>query len=309
MASVDTTPSAPPDTIEDTLHEVPGYRRPSLARRMRRNPRLYVSGAMLALAVLVAIFAPLLTPYDPNQIGVGPALEQPTLDFPLGVDPYGRDQLSRILVGTRISVGVAALVAAASIAVGLPLGLVVGYVGGRFDFVVGRVFDVLFAFPSLLLALVLSTLLKPGLRTVTLALVIVYIPVVTRFIRSAAISERTHEYVLATQISGASTARVLVRHILPNIVSPLLVLASLIMAFSVLAEAALSYIGFGSQPPNSSWGKMLTEHSDYIETAPHLAIYPGLAITYVVLALNLFGDSLRDRLDPRLRSRAERLAR
>jgi peptide/nickel transport system permease protein len=270
-------------------------------RVLLRDKRALIALPVLALMAVVALFAPLIEPHDPAQLNVGPPLQLPSLEFPMGTDGFGRDQLSRVIAGARISVGVALVVAGAAVAIGFPLGLIVGYAGGRLDFAVGRVLDVMFAFPSLLLALVLSAILGPGLRTVIIALIIVYVPIVARFVRGAVATERQREYVFAARIAGASPARIVMRHIVPNTISPLLVLTTAIMAFTVLAEAALSYLGFGTQPPTSSWGKMLTENQTYVATEPYLVIFPGVAITLLVLALNLLGDSLRDHLDPRQR--------
>jgi ABC-type dipeptide/oligopeptide/nickel transport system permease subunit len=270
-------------------------------RFLLRDKRVWIALPVLALMAVVALFAPLIEPHDPTQLNVGAPLELPSLEFPMGTDGFGRDQLSRVIAGARISVGVALVVAGAAVAIGFPLGLIVGYAGGRLDFAVGRVLDVMFAFPSLLLALVLSAILGPGLRTVIIALIIVYVPIVARFVRGAVAAERQREYVFAARIAGASPARIVMRHIVPNTISPLLVLTTAIMAFTVLAEAALSYLGFGTQPPTSSWGKMLTENQTYVATEPYLVIFPGVAITLLVLALNLLGDSLRDHLDPRQR--------
>jgi peptide/nickel transport system permease protein len=283
---------------------------PSTPRRRRvfgrdlRDLRLAVALGMLVSALVVAALAPLIAPHDPAAMNVGPPLQPPSFDHLLGTDAYGRDQLSRIVYGARISVSIALAVALSSTVIGIPLGLVIGYVGGTLDYLSSRVLDIFFAFPSLLLALVLSTLLRPGLKTVTIALVIVYAPIATRFVRGAVVAERSREYVTAASVAGASSARILVRHILPNIISPILVLISSIMAFTILAEAGLSYLGFGAQPPTSSWGKMLTESASYLNLAPYLVVFPGLAITYLVLALNLAGDGLRDTFDPRQRHRA-----
>jgi peptide/nickel transport system permease protein len=214
-----------------------------------------------------------------------------------------------VVAGARISVVIAVVVTAASMAIALPLGLVIGYRGGTLDFVAGRGLDVLFAFPGLLLALLLSTVLGPGLTTVAIALVIIYVPVITRFVRGAVASERSRDYVSSARVAGATMPRILIRHIAPNIMSPVVVLATSIMSFTVLAEAALSYLGLGAQPPTASWGKMLTENSDYLSTASYLVIIPGAAIAVLVLALNLLGDGLRDHLDPRYRETTELTAR
>lgn len=275
-------------------------------RSALRDRRIACAAAMLVLALLVAALGPLLVPHAPDAVGVGEPLESFSGAHWLGTDPLGRDELSRIVAGARISIAVAVAVAVAAITLGVPLGMLIGYRGGAADFVVGRVFDFMFAFPALLLALTLAAVLGPGLGTVTIALVVIYIPITARFVRGLVLGERDRDYVLSARIVGASHARILARHILPNIASPLLVLVSSIMAFSILAEAALSYLGVGAQPPTASWGKMLTESQSYLSTAPRLALAPGLAITYIVLALNLLGDGLRDHLDPRFERAIQR---
>jgi peptide/nickel transport system permease protein len=275
--------------------------RPGNVRLLFRDKRALIAVPVLGLIVIVAAFGPLLEPHDPAQLNVGSPLQAPSLEHPMGTDGFGRDQLSRVIAGARISVTVALIVAGGAVAIGFPLGVMVGYASGRLDFAVGRVLDVMFAFPGMLLALVLSVIVGAGLRTVIIALVIVYAPVVTRFVRGAVAAERQREYVAAARIAGASPWRIMARHIAPNTISPLLVLTTAIMAFAVLYEAALSYIGFGTQPPTSSWGKMLTENQTYASTEPYLVVFPGLAITVLVLALNVLGDSLRDHLDPRQR--------
>lgn len=263
--------------------------------------RIGASAAVLLVIAVVGILAPVIEPYDPLKLGVGPGSEGPTLRHPMGTDSFGRDQLSRVIEGTRISLLASVIVAAGAFGIGLPLGLATGYSARRFDFVVGRLFDVLFAFPVILAALTLTTILEPSLRTVLIALVIVYVPYVTRFIRAATLAERGREYVLAARVSGASSLRICLRHILPNIASPALVLMTSIMAFTILAEAALSYLGFGVSPPTPSWGRMLTDEGTRVYDSPHLLIFPGLAIALAVLALNVLGDGLRDHLSPRHR--------
>lgn len=269
------------------------------ARHLLQDRRVRVASGMLLFAGLVAVFGPLLSPYAYDQLAAGPIREAMSLAHPMGTDQFGRDQLARVMWGARISLGIPGTVLVGSILVGAPLGLLSGYARGIVDNLVSRVLDVLLAFPVLLLVLVLATVLGPGLITAAIALVIVYIPVVARLVRGAVVVEAESEYILAARTAGARPVRIVLRHILPNITSPLLVLATSIMAFSILAEAAISYLGIGAQPPASSWGKMLTDGSPYYSTAPYLAVFPGLAIVYLVLALNLLGDGLRDQLDPR----------
>lgn len=268
-------------------------------RHLLRDRRVAVASGMLVFATFIALFGTQLSVYPYDAIDAGPIRESMTWAHPMGTDQFGRDQLSRVMWGTRISMGIPIAVLAAAVAIGGPLGLLIGYAWGWIDNIVSRALDVIFAFPVLLLVLVLATLMGPGLTTATIALIIVYIPVVARLTRVAVIVEAGREYVLSARTAGATPTRIVTRHILPNITSPILVLAASIMAFSILAEAAISFLGLGAQPPASSWGKMLTDSSGYYSTAPYLAVFPGLAIVYLVLALNLLGDGLRDQLDPR----------
>lgn len=270
-------------------------------RVLKSDKRLLAAVVMMLVLALVALFGPMLLHYGPEEVFVTEPLSTPSWSHPMGSDVFGRDVLTRLVYGARISLIISSAVAAGSIAVGFPLGLIIGFVGGRVDQVASRILDTMFAFPSILLALVVATILGPGLVTVTYALIGAYVPVVTRVVRSAAISEVGQEYVTAARVTGVRPLNIAMKHVVPNITSPLLVMASLLMSVTVLAEAALSYLGLGAQPPTSSWGKMLTEDSPYIFVAAHLSIFPGLAIAYFVLALNLMGDGLRDQLDPRIR--------
>ena len=272
---------------------------------LRSDWRIAFGFSAVVLLAVVAILAPVLAPYDPNALQAGPPLSRPGLDFLMGTDPFGRDQLSRVIYGTRISMGVAAIVSISAVGVGLPVGLLAGYVGRDIDYWTGRLLDLLLAFPGLLLALVLTTIFGPSIRTATLALAIVYMPIATRFIRAAVARERRQDYILAAEVGGASTSRIFAHHLLPNIVSELLIIGTLIMSFAVLAEAGLSFLGLGVQPPAASWGRMLTDNRSYVTTAPHLVLFPGAAITLLVLALSVLGDGLRDHLDP-LQSRKHR---
>lgn len=262
--------------------------------------RFWIAVPILVVFVILALFGEAFAPYDPRELNVAPLLSSPSGDNLLGTDGFGRDQLSRLMSGARISALVAFCVAAGAFLIGVPIGLLVGYRGGALDAMSGRVIDVLFAFPSLLLALGLATVLGTGSTTVIIALVIVYIPGTIRYVRGAASVERSKDYVRAARLAGASDIRIMYQHILPNISSPLIVYTSAIMAFAILAEAGLSFLGFGAAPPSSSWGLMAAENASFITTESHLAIVPGLAIFTVVLAMNLLGDAFRDRFDPTL---------
>ena len=288
-------------TVSPEIAARPGRVR-SVWSVLRSDKRLLAAAVMMTILVLVALFGPLIAPYDYDEVFVAVPLTGPSREHLMGSDVFGRDVFTRVIYGARVSLLVALMVAAGALVIGFPLGLLIGFKGGRVDRVVSRVLDMMFAFPSILLALVVATLLGPGLWSVTLALVIAYIPTVTRVTRSATLVESGREYVMAARVTGTSAFHIAAKHIVPNVTSPLLVVVSLLMSVTVLAEAALSYLGLGVQPPTPSWGNMLTEDSPYIFVAPYVSIFPGLAIAFFVLALNLLGDGLRDQLDPRLRS-------
>jgi peptide/nickel transport system permease protein len=270
--------------------------------QVRRNKKALLGSVMLVVLVVLAAIAPILAPYDPNRLSVGPRLGAPSRDHLLGTDAFGRDAFSRLLYGARIAVYVAFGVAAGSLAIGVAIGLVAGYVGRLVDTVAMGLLDVILTFPWTLMALAIAAILGPGLRTVFVALVVVYSPILARLTRAVVLGLREMEYVAAARVVGQTGPRIVRRCILPNSASPLIVQATSIMGFSILAEAAISYVGLGTQPPTPSWGLTLSDGADYMFVAPHLVIYPGLAIAYVVLALNLLGDGLRDILDPRLRT-------
>lgn len=208
---------------------------------------------------------------------------------------------SRVIYGARLSLLISTTISLATLIVGTVIGMLIGFHGGLLDSIVSRFVDIMLAFPWILTALVLALVVGPGLETVVLALTVVYLPMVIRLARGAVFVEREGDHVLAARAVGVKTGRIIFRHALPNIVSPLLVQAAIIMSYAILDEAALSYLGMGAQPPTPSWGLMLAESGFYLGAAPHLAIFPGVAIVLLVLGLNLFGDALRDELDPRLR--------
>ncbi len=284
---------------------VASVRRPAqrkTLRAIRRNKKALIGATLLLILILVALFAPILAPYDPNELGVGRPLTKPDSTHLLGTDNYGRDSFSRLVYGARISLLVAFGVIAGSIALGVTTGLVTGYVGGIADYLVMRFIDILFTFPWALMSLAIAAILGPGLRTVLVALIIVYSPILARLTRSIVLGIREMEYIEAAQVVGLRSLTILWRYILPNSASAIIVQSTSIMGFSILAESAISYVGLGTRPPTPSWGLSLSEGADYMWVAPHLVISPGLAIALMVLALNLLGDGLRDVLDPRLRT-------
>lgn len=271
------------------------------ATRTGGMPSAWRSAALLLGGwLLVALVAPWLAPFHPLALGETP-LAPPGWPHLLGTDALGRDVLSRLLVGARISLQVATLSVGFAVAVGGSLGLVAGWRGGVVDAVVARGSDVLFALPEVLMALVVLSILGTGIEHLTLAIGIVYAPIFARVARAAAIEEKAKGYLEAARALGAGEGRLLVRHLLPNALAPILVQANLCFAFAILAEAALGFLGLGGEPDLPSWGNMLREGKDWIEHAWWVALAPGLAISAAVLSLHLVGDRLRDAIDPTLR--------
>ncbi len=269
----------------------------------RRNPRLWF-GIVLLLFVIAAIFAPFISPYPPLLYHPAISAQGPTLAHPLGTDGLGRDQLSRIIYGTRISLSVGMV----SILVGGLLGTILGMLGAYFkgwvDQVITMVIDTLLSFPSLILSLAIVTALGPSIVNVTIALAIVRIPIYARLARGQTLQAATQEYVEAAVSSGTRTLKILRRHILPNIFSPLLVQATISISFAILDEATLSFLGLGAQPPTPDWGTMISDAQVYLNSDPWMMFGPALAIILIVLSLNILGDALRDYLDPRSGVRA-----
>ncbi len=258
-------------------------------------------GALLCLLIVVgALFAPWIAPYDPIDQNIIERLSPPNGDFPFGTDAYGRDVLSRILWGARISLIVAVSSIAAAILVGGAIGMVSGYVGGRTDLIVMQAMDVLLSFPSLILGLIVVALLGPDLVNLVFAIALTAIAPFARIARAPVLSLKERAYVEAGRALGFSHARVLFVHILPNIVSEVLVMGSLWMATAVRTEASLSFIGLGVAPPTATWGGMMRDGFENILDAPWLSVFPGLAILMLVLGLNMVGDGLRDATDPKL---------
>ncbi len=266
-----------------------------------RNLPVLVGTAILIALVGAAVAAPWVAPRPPGEIRLEAALKGPCGQALLGTDPLGRDVLSRLLFGARVSVVVAAATVAASLIVGTLLGFMAGYYGGVVDEVIMRVVDVLLAFPGILLAVALTAVLGPSLRNVVLALSLMGWVGYARIVRAQVMTVRERDYVRAARSVGAGDARIWTRHILPNVLAPVIVEATFGAAGAILGEAGLSFLGLGTQPPQPSWGGMLNEGRQFLFVAPHLTLAPGIAIMAVVLALNFLGDGLRDRLDVRLR--------
>lgn len=255
---------------------------------------------IVVIAIVAAAAGPLLWPYDPSAQELARRLENPTWAHPLGLDELGRDILARLLEGARISLFVGIAVVSVSSAVGMLFGSIAGYFGGRIDDVISRVIDILMAFPGILLAIALVAVLGPSLVNVVLALSIIGWVGYARLVRGQALRAREFEFVQAARASGAGPAWIVVRHVLPTAIPAVVVQATLGMAGAIIAEASLSFLGLGVQPPTPSWGTMLDAGRAHLFDAPHLTIFPGLAIATLVLGFNFLGDGLRDRVDPKV---------
>jgi peptide/nickel transport system permease protein len=262
----------------------------------------FTSGLLLTVAlVVIALAAPLLAPHDPNVQDTARRLEQPTRAHPLGLDDLGRDVLSRILYGARVSLRVGFSVVILASLIGVTLGAISGYFGGMIDVLVMRLCDILLAFPGILLAIALVAVMGPSLNNVIMALATIGWVGYARLVRGQVLKVREMEYVTAAKALGAKSPRVIVLHVLPNVINPVIVMATLGLAGAILAEASLSFLGLGVQPPTPSWGAMLTAGRRYLGLANHLAIFPGAAIMLAVMGLNFLGDGLIDALDPKYR--------
>jgi peptide/nickel transport system permease protein len=269
---------------------------------VRRYPLGALGGAILLALILTAIFAPWIAPHDPQETSVALQYAPPGSARILGGDQLGRDVLSRLIYGARISLSVGLLSVGIGVTAGTLIGIFSAYAGGTVDLVVQRLVDALMAFPPIILALGLMAALGASMNNVVIALVVILLPGTTRVIRSQTLSIKELDYVLAARASSAGSLRIMLRHILPNVAATYIVLSTITLGFAIVVEAALSFLGVGIPPDVPTWGGMLTlGASRYINTAPWLAIFPGIAITLVVFAVNLLGDALRDVLDPKLR--------
>jgi peptide/nickel transport system permease protein len=313
VTAVDAPGPAPGPAADDTAageagtiaapDERTGWR--ALAGVVVQN-RLAVFGlVVLAAFVVVALFGDALAPYGRNEQQVTDRLEAPSWSHPFGGDQLGRDVFSRVLIGAEASLRVALVAVGIALVAGAALGLVAGYYRGWLDDVVMRLMDVLFAFPAILLAIAILAIRGRGATNAMIAIGIVYTPIFARVTRASVLTVREEAYVRAARSVGAGDLRIIRRHVLPNVATPIIVQTSISLAFAILAEAALSFIGLGTQPPEPSWGIMLSDGRDYVQDAWWLTVFPGLAIVLVVLAFNVVGDALRDALDPRQRSAIE----
>jgi peptide/nickel transport system permease protein len=273
-------------------------------RRFFRNKLALTGGAIVLAISVVAIIAPLIAPYDPYIMNENIPTAPLSKAHPLGTDEYGRDTLSRILYGARISIFVGVIATSIATIFGVLIGAIAGFYGGWLDNLLMRIMDAVLSFPAVLLAIVLVTILGPSLYNAMAAIGIIYIPISARVVRSAVLANKGNEYVEAARALGKSNLRILFLEVLPNCLSPIIVQATVTFADAIIIEAGLSFLGLGAPPPAASWGKMLNQATAYMKTLPHMAIFPGAAISLSVLGFNLLGDGLRDVLDPRLRRSA-----
>ena len=294
-------------TASETIQDASAVPLPIETRRrwrlrpLVRHPLVLGGLVLVVFYVVVAAFANVIAPANPIAMNAARAIEPPSLDAPFGTDRFGRDVLSRAIHGTRASllVGVGSIAIAAL--VGTVIGLLSGYLGGTVDNVLGRIMDVFFTFPSLILAIAISVALGLGTQNALLAIAVTYWPAFGRVVRGATMAERAKDYVDAARVLGASGSRVMLRHLLPNVLSPIIVQLTVAISQAIIIESSLSYLGLGTQPPTPSWGTMINEGRTFLEIAPWISVFPGLAIMGAVLAFNLLGDGLRDVLDPRSR--------
>ena len=270
-------------------------------RRLRRSPAATLGGTLVALFVAIGLVATVYTPYDPVAQNLVDSLQGPSRQHWFGTDEFGRDLLSRIMTGATTTLTIAALGVAIGLSLGTALGVIAGFLGGWVDVLVMRLVDIQLAIPGIILAIVIISIAGVGVPPLILAVGIFSVPGFARVARAGVLSTKALEFVEAARASGASSPRVVAFHILPNCVAPLIVQASLRTATAILVASSLSFLGLGAQPPSPEWGAMLNASRDYLQSNPHVAFFPGLAVALAVLGFNLFGDGLRDALDTRLR--------
>jgi peptide/nickel transport system permease protein len=293
-------------TVTATLEAPPASAwRGRVLTTLRRDPRLAIGGGLVVLLLLVAVFAPLLSRYDPIVGDAADGLLEPSATHWLGTDDQGRDVMTRVLYGARISLSVAVISVSIGVIVGVSVGLTAGYAGGAVDLLLMRVIDALLAFPALLLAISITAALGPQIQNAMIAIGVVSIPVYARLTRGQVLALREREYVTAARAIGVSPSRIAIRHILPNLANTLIVQATLTTAFAILQEAVLSFLGLGVQPPAASWGQDISYNQRYLTNLMWWgSVGPGVAIFLAVFAFNFLGDALRDWLDPQFRRRA-----
>lgn len=288
------------DALEDLAE------RPSLVARttrfLRKQPLGSIGLLIVIVMVLTAVFAPLMSSFNPIENSLESMLQAPGTPFLLGTDEFGRDVLTRIMYGARTALTVGLVSAFVGSTIGLVLGVASAYFGGTFDLIFQRIMDVFMAFPLIIMALAVVAIFGTGVQNVILAITIPFIPRCARVVRSSALAIREIPYIDAARANGFSNTRIILRHMVPNVMAPYLIMLTASVGQAILLEASLSFLGLGVQEPTPAWGLMLRNAQDYIESAPWVAIWPGVAITLAVFGFNIFGDALRDALDPRLRS-------
>ena len=289
-------------TVPLAIRRVSDDRLASALYFLRRNPRMIIGGTIVLAWLFIAIFAPFIAPYDPIKVNVTDSLIPPGTSHWLGTDDLGRDVLSRVMWGSRVSLSVGVISVSIGLFVGTSIGLAAGYLGGKFDLFAMRGIDALLAFPALILAIAITSALGPQIQNAMIAIGIVAIPAYARLTRGQVLAVRVREYVVAARTIGCPPLRIVLRHIFPNVMNALIVQATLSTAFAILAEAALSFLGLGPQPPYPSWGQDINYSQRYLPNLKWwMSVGPGLAIFTAVFGFNFLGDALRDALDPRLR--------
>lgn len=271
-------------------------------RNFRKNKIALAGMVIVVFFILLALFAPVIAPYDFKEPNMSNRLVSPSAEHWFGTDDFGRDVFSRVVYGARISLWVGFFSVLGSLAVGTLLGIIAGYFGKWIDSIISRVFDIMLAFPSILLAIAIVAVLGPSLQNALIAIAIINIPTFGRLIRSRVLSVKEEEYIMAAKAIGMSNSRILFSHILPNSIAPIIVQGSLAVATAIIEAAALGFLGLGAEAPNPEWGKMLADAKPLLIQAPWTMIFPGLAIMLTVLGFNLMGDGLRDALDPRMKN-------
>ncbi|MED4017597.1 nickel transporter permease [Sutcliffiella cohnii] len=268
-------------------------------KRLAKNKAALVGAGVVLVFVILAIFAPLIAPYDPKLVDMPKKLQTPSAEHWLGTDEMGRDILSRLIFGARVSLTVGVLSTLLGAIIGVFLGIVAGYYGRAIDSVIMRFCDVLLAFPGILLALAIVSILGASTTNVIIAIAFFAIPTFARIVRGSTLSVKKLEYIDAIRAMGSSDSRIIFKHILPNVLSPIIVQSTLYIASAIITASALSFLGLGTQPPTPEWGAMLSDGRHLVRSSPHVTLFPGITILIVVIGFNLFGDGLRDALDPK----------
>ncbi|WP_096202827.1 nickel transporter permease [Bacillus sp. FJAT-45350] len=271
-------------------------------RRLLKNKLAVVGLVIIIFFILVAVFAPLFTSYAYDDTNLPNRLQPPSAEHWFGTDDLGRDIFSRIVYGARISLWVGFFAVTGALVFGTLLGIVAGYYGRWIDMIISRIFDIMLAFPSILLAIAIVAILGPSLENALIAIAIINIPIFGRLVRSKVISLREEEYIMAAKAQGMKNGRIIIHHILPNSLAPIIVQATLGFGTAILEAAALGFLGLGAQAPNPEWGKMLSDSRQFIQSAPWTVLFPGFSIMLVVLGFNMIGDGLRDALDPKMKN-------